>query len=138
MQKLDLSVDLIVMAITKMALFEPWPYLEGCAMFVIRFSLLSISQQLLFSQSKVVSPTSRAQPLYLYPPGTGWPSYPPGIGFPFRRLLQLAGPRWRYPNWPPRRDVKILTYFNYVWYVTYSVFLTFPAVQPFSSHSFTH
>jgi hypothetical protein len=27
--------------------------------------------------------------------------YPPGTGFPFRRLLRLAGLRWRYSNPPP-------------------------------------
>jgi hypothetical protein len=28
----------------------------------------------------------------------------PDIGFPFRRLLRLAGLRWRYSNRPPRGD----------------------------------
>jgi hypothetical protein len=44
-------------------------------------------------------PTWRARSPYLYPPGTGWPSY--STGFPFRRLLRLAGLRWRYSNLPP-------------------------------------
>jgi hypothetical protein len=44
--------------------------------------------------------TWRARFLYLYPPGTGWPSYTPRHWIPFRRLLRLAGPRWRYSN-PP-------------------------------------
>jgi hypothetical protein len=29
---------------------------------------------------------------------------PPGTGFPFRRLLRLAGLRWRYSNPPPHGD----------------------------------
>jgi hypothetical protein len=40
--------------------------------------------------------TWRASSPYLYAPGTGRPSYAPGTGCPFRRLLQLAGLRWRY------------------------------------------
>jgi hypothetical protein len=35
------------------------------------------------------------------------PVIPPGTGFPFRRLLRLAGLRWRYSNPPPHRRVKI-------------------------------
>jgi hypothetical protein len=31
----------------------------------------------------------------------GGPVMPPGTGFPFRRLLHLAGLRWRYSNPPP-------------------------------------
>jgi hypothetical protein len=31
----------------------------------------------------------------------GGPVIPPGIGFHFRRLLRLAGLRWRYSNLPP-------------------------------------
>jgi hypothetical protein len=41
-------------------------------------------------------PTWRARFPYLYPPGTWWPGYTPGTGLPFRRLLRLAGLRWRY------------------------------------------
>jgi hypothetical protein len=46
--------------------------------------------------------TLRARSSYLYPPGTGWPSYTPGTEFPFRWLLRLAGLRWEYSNPPPR------------------------------------
>jgi hypothetical protein len=35
------------------------------------------------------------------PPEQGGPVIPPDTGFPFRRLLQLAGLRWRYSNPPP-------------------------------------
>jgi hypothetical protein len=48
------------------------------------------------------SPNCRARSPYLYPPGIGWPSYTQRNGFPFRRLLRLAGLRWRYSNQPPR------------------------------------
>jgi hypothetical protein len=47
-------------------------------------------------------PILRARSPYLYFLGTEWPSYSPGIGFPFCRLLQLAGLRWRYSNPAPR------------------------------------
>jgi hypothetical protein len=45
--------------------------------------------------------TWRARSPYLYPTGTGWPSYTPGPCVPFRRPLRLAGLRWRYSNPPP-------------------------------------
>jgi hypothetical protein len=51
-----------------------------------------------FTVSSETPPTWRARFLYLYPPGTGWPSYTPGTGFPLRRLLRLAGLRWRNSN----------------------------------------
>jgi hypothetical protein len=39
------------------------------------------------------------------PQEQGAPVIPPGIGFPLRRLLRLAGLRWRYYNpLPTRRD----------------------------------
>jgi hypothetical protein len=44
-----------------------------------------------------ILPTWRARSRYLYPPGTG---------FPFRRLLRLAGLRWRYLNPPPCGELK--------------------------------
>jgi hypothetical protein len=40
------------------------------------------------------SPNLEGRSPYLYPSGTGWPSYTP------RRLLRRAGLRWRYSN-PP-------------------------------------
>jgi hypothetical protein len=36
-----------------------------------------------------------ARSSYLYPPEAGLPTYTPGNEFPFRRLLRLAGLRWR-------------------------------------------
>jgi hypothetical protein len=39
----------------------------------------------------------------------GGPAITPGTGFPFRRLLRLAGLRWRYSDQPPQRTD---TYFH--------------------------
>jgi hypothetical protein len=50
-----------------------------------------------FTVSSETPPTWRARSLYLYPPGTGWPSYTPGRWVLFCRLLRLGGLRWRYP-----------------------------------------
>jgi hypothetical protein len=48
-------------------------------------------------------PIWRSRPQYLYiPQGQDGPVTPPGTGFPFRRLLWLAGLRWRYCNTPPQ------------------------------------
>jgi hypothetical protein len=59
-----------------------------------------------FTVSSETPPTWKARFSYLYPPGTGWPSYTPGQWVPFMsslktRLLRLAGLRWRYSNPPP-------------------------------------
>jgi hypothetical protein len=54
-------------------------------------------------------PTWRARSPYLYPPGTGWPSYTPGTGFPFPRLLRLAGLRWRYSTPPPHGHNQVVS-----------------------------
>jgi hypothetical protein len=48
------------------------------------------------------SPNLQGQVPVFISPGTGWPGYTPGTEFHFRRLLRLAGSRWRYPNPPPR------------------------------------
>jgi hypothetical protein len=40
-------------------------------------------------------PAWRARSPYLYPPGTGWPSYTPGHWVP------LSSRKWRYSNPPP-------------------------------------
>jgi hypothetical protein len=54
-----------------------------------------------FTVSSETPPTWRARFPHLYPPGSGWPNYTSGTGFPLRRLLGLAGLRWRYSNPPP-------------------------------------
>jgi hypothetical protein len=40
-------------------------------------------------------------PCIYIPQEQGDPVIPPGTGFPLRRLLRLAGLRWRYSNQPP-------------------------------------
>jgi hypothetical protein len=45
--------------------------------------------------------TWRARPPYLYPKEGSGSVIPPDTGFPFRRLLRLAGLRWRYSTPPP-------------------------------------
>jgi hypothetical protein len=48
------------------------------------------------TRHRTESPTWRARSPYLYPPGTGWPSYTPRHWVPFCRLLRLTGLRWKY------------------------------------------
>jgi hypothetical protein len=48
------------------------------------------------------SPNLEGQaPVIYIPQEQGGPVIPPGTGFPFRRLLRLAGLRWRYSIPPP-------------------------------------
>jgi hypothetical protein len=54
------------------------------------------NQQPYFTVSSETRPTWSARSPYLYPPGTGWPSYIPGHWVPFRSLLRLAGLRWSW------------------------------------------
>jgi hypothetical protein len=68
----------------------------------------------IFLQSNVVSLASNPQPgrscLCTYVPQLqGCPVIPPGTGFPFRRLLRLAGLRWRYSNPPPHGVLPAVT-----------------------------
>jgi hypothetical protein len=46
-------------------------------------------------------PTWRARSPYSNPQEQGCPIITPGTGFPFRRLLRLAGLRWRYSTAAP-------------------------------------
>jgi hypothetical protein len=48
-------------------------------------------------------------PRIYIPQEQGGPIIPPGTGFPFRRLLRLAGLRWRYSN-PPRPDALLVAH----------------------------
>jgi hypothetical protein len=52
-------------------------------------------------------------PRMYIPPRIGWPSYTPRNWVPFRRLLQLAGLRWRYSN-PPPHGVNLIRWVE--WY----------------------
>jgi hypothetical protein len=71
-------------------------YLYNCFWTLPEQSLLGQTQAQLRTP-----PTWRARSPYLYPPGTGWPSYTPGHWVPFCHLLRLAGQQWRYSNLPP-------------------------------------
>jgi hypothetical protein len=46
--------------------------------------------------------------IYIYIPQQGGPVIPSSTGFRFRRLLRLAGLRWRYSNPPPHGMTQIL------------------------------
>jgi hypothetical protein len=55
------------------------------------------------SDSRLPQPGGQSPRIY-FPQEHGGPVMPQGTGFPFRRLLRLAGLRWRYSNPPPRGD----------------------------------
>jgi hypothetical protein len=59
--------------------------------------------------------TWRARSPYLYPPGTGWPSYTLRHWVPFHPLLRLARLRRRYSKPPPRGE-------TYMWYSVNSLY----------------
>jgi hypothetical protein len=64
-------------------------------------------------------PTWRARSPCLYPQEQCGPVTSPGTGFPFRRLLRLAGLRWRYSNPPPRGVLStacLSTIYHTTWY----------------------
>jgi hypothetical protein len=65
-----------------------------------RFESLGTLDHILLSYIRE-PPTWRVRSPYLYPSGTGCPLIPPGTDFRFRRLLRLAGLRWRYSTPPP-------------------------------------
>jgi hypothetical protein len=52
------------------------------------------------SDSRLPKPEETGRRIYI-PQEQGSPVITPGTGFPFRRLLRLAGLRWRYPTPPP-------------------------------------
>jgi hypothetical protein len=49
-------------------------------------------------------------PRVYIPQEQGGPVIPSGTGFPFRRLLRLAGLRWRYSTPPPRGEWRFLSF----------------------------
>jgi hypothetical protein len=51
-------------------------------------------------------------PRIYIPQEQGGPDIPPGTGFPFRRLLRLAGIRWRY-SIPPPHGMRINSLFSF-------------------------
>jgi hypothetical protein len=60
------------------------------------------------SYSRLPQPGGPGPRIYI-PQDEGVAAIPPGTGFPFRRLLQLAGLRWRYST-PPLRVCWLLIY----------------------------
>jgi hypothetical protein len=66
-------------------------------------------EHILLSQVRDSSNLDDHVPPYLYPPGTGEPSYAPGTGFPLRRLLRLTGLRLRYSTPPPHGSLREFT-----------------------------
>jgi hypothetical protein len=64
-------------------------------------------------------PTWRLSPRTYIPQEQGGPVIPPGTGFPFCRLLQLAGLRWRYSNPPPRGTLRWIWVRVTLWLVVY-------------------
>jgi hypothetical protein len=52
------------------------------------------------SDSRLPQPGGQGPRIYI-PQEQSGPVMPPGTGFPFRRLLRLAGLRWRYSTPPP-------------------------------------
>jgi hypothetical protein len=57
--------------------------------------------------SRLLQPGGPGFRIYI-PQEQGSPVIPPSTGFPFRRLLQLAGRRWRYSNPPPHGVLEII------------------------------
>jgi hypothetical protein len=55
---------------------------------------------ILLSHLRLPQPGGPGPRIYI-PQQQGGPDIPPGTGFPFRRLLRLAGLRWRYSTPPP-------------------------------------
>jgi hypothetical protein len=61
------------------------------------------------SDSRLPQPGGPGPSIYT-PQRQGGPVILPGTGFPFRRLLRLAGLRWRYSNPPPHEILQHLLY----------------------------
>jgi hypothetical protein len=61
----------------------------------------------LLSQLRLPQPGGPGSCIYI-PQEQGGPVIPSGTGFPLRRLLRLAGLRWRYSNPPPTWRVRSL------------------------------
>jgi hypothetical protein len=68
---------------------------------VVLASAVPLGPQSRETETRILSqslglPTWRAKSRIPIPQEHGGPDMPPGTGFPFRRLLRLAGLRWRY------------------------------------------
>jgi hypothetical protein len=67
---------------------------------ILRSESRGTHEHILLSQIRD-PPTWRARSPFLYSPEQVSPVVPSGTGFPFRRLLRLESPRWRYSIPPP-------------------------------------
>jgi hypothetical protein len=72
----------------------------------LRSESLGTHDHILLFQIWDSPPTWRTRSPYLYSSGTGWPGYTPRHWVTFRRLLPLAGPRWRYSTPPSFSEVR--------------------------------
>jgi hypothetical protein len=91
---------------------EQQPSLEDSDRLHLVFTSLDIAI-IIFLQNKVVSLASNPQrrrlgPCIHVPHWQGSPVIPPGTGFPFRRLLRLAGLRWRFYNRLPHGECHLI------------------------------
>jgi hypothetical protein len=106
-------------------LFELWRCLEDSARLHPVFTSLDFAT-IIYLRSKVVSlacvqpQTWRTRPLYLCPTGTG---------FPFRRLLRLAGLRWRY-SIPPLHGTHTHTHTHTHTYIDIYIYIFCVNYQP--------
>jgi hypothetical protein len=80
--------------------------LLGLTLFVL--SCTGLDHILLSQFLRVPQPGGPSPRIYI-PQEQGGPVIPPGTGFPFRRLLRLAGLRWRYLN-PPSHGLVYIRY----------------------------
>jgi hypothetical protein len=72
-----------------------------CSHSVVRVA--QIHNLILLSHLRLPQPGGPGPRIYI-PQEQGGPVIPPGTGFSLRRLLRLAGLRWRYCNTPPHRS----------------------------------
>jgi hypothetical protein len=70
---------------------------------ILRFESRGTHDHILLSQIRLPKPGEPDPGIYI-PQVQSGPVIPPGTGFPFRRLLRLAGLRWRYSTPPPQRS----------------------------------
>jgi hypothetical protein len=91
----------------KVAVLSLWGALSGERAF-LKFAVQSLNVQkscktsnhTLLSHLRLPQPGGPGSSIYI-PQEQGGPVIPPGTGFPLRRLLRLAGLRWRHSNPPP-------------------------------------
>jgi hypothetical protein len=77
--------------------------------FILGSKSSRIQDHILLSHLRHPQPGGPGSCIYI-PQEQGDPVIPSGTGFPFRRLLRLAGLRWRYSNPPPHRSEIVLSF----------------------------